>query len=400
MFDYKQKMIESIAEILKAYTNEMVGPWMLAYSGGKDSTVTAAQVLKMLLLLKPEQRTRRIYITSGQTHLDLTTDPTKQREIQRMKKLVTLFNLPVEIKELSGDIKEHLLFLWIGLGYPLASKANQYCTDRAKLQPQIKFEKEYAPVLKLLGVRSSESAARSSSIEKRRTSKYYGEGTIPTFMPIVNFTLEDVWAYLAIEKTPWGDAEEISQLYKDATGECGLSKRKAGGGEKADDPCGARFGCIVCPVVTIDKSTREMAKKHPWYQPYADIRDIMLEMYQKPENKAGHMRNGQETFYGEGTFNLRARMELFDLFVEAQQLNESIATRHGVEPQPIFTEELIEAIKDQWESDVKERPWLMDAGELGLFFEERPKGVKGKKGQIPGQMTWNHKFAKEPQEAS
>lgn len=391
MSDFELKIAESISEILKAYTSEEDGPWEVASSGGKDSTVMTALVFRALLMLKPEQRNRKIYIVSSQTHLDLTTDPTKQREFQKMQKVITLFNLPVEIVEVSADIKNNLLFLWLGKGYPLSSKANQYCSSRAKIEPMEKFEKVHKPVLKLLGVRKSESLSRSNSIEKHRTSEYYGDGKTHSFMPIVHFTLDDIWTYLAVKKLPWGDAEDISKLYKDATGECGLTRKKAGSGEKVDDPCGARFGCIVCPIVSIDKSTRETAKHNPWFQPYAEIRDIMIEMYKDTRNRAGYQRNGIETFDDEGNFSIRARMELFDLFMTAQQENERIANKYKAMPQPIFWDELIEQIKKQWEIDAKESPWLIDAKEIGLFFEQRPKGVRGRKGVIPGQMTWNEK---------
>lgn len=389
--EYKAKQMVAIAEILKSYTEDDGGGcWQVAYSGGKDSSVLTAILFKALLMLKPEQRKRKVYITTAQTNLDLTTDPTKQREIMRMRKVITLFNLPVEIVEVEGETEDNLLYLIVGMGYPLATKGALYCTDRMKLEPQAKWERENQPAKKLLGVRRSETTQRGESVDKHLTSEFYGVGNV--FMPIVHFTLDDIWGYLALEKTPWGDAEEVSQLYKDATGECGLSKRKAGKGEKVDDPCGARFGCIICPVVTIDKSTREMAKKFVWYQPYAETRDIMIEMYKKPQNKAGYMRNGQETFYGEGTFTIKARMELFDLFMTAQVENERLATKYGAEPQPILTEKLIAAIKRQWEKDRIDSPWLEDAVEIGMFFEQRPKGVKGRKGIIPGQITWNEKF--------
>lgn len=390
--DYKDKALVSIAEILKAYTSDEEGPWQVAYSGGKDSSVLTALVFRALLLLKPEQRKRMVYITSAQTNLDLTTDPTKQREIQRMKHVITLFKLPIKIVEVEGDVEDNLIFMIVGLGYPLATKGSLYCTDRMKLGPQAKWEKENKPIKKLLGVRRSETTQRGKSVDKHLSSEFYGDGNV--FMPIVHFTLEDVWGYLALEMTPWGDAEEVSQLYKDATGECGLSKRKAGKGEKVDDPCGARFGCIICPVVSIDKSTREMAKKHTWYQPYADIRDIMITMYKQPENKAGYTRNGDEMFYGEGTFTILARMELFDLFMKAQEENERISNSYGVDPQPIMIEVLINRIRQQWETDRINSPWLEDSVEIGLFFEQRPKGAKGKKNQVPGQITWNHNFDK------
>jgi hypothetical protein len=44
-------------------------------------------------------------------------------------------------------------------------------------------------------------------------------------------------------------------------------------GEKVDDPCGACFRLLICPVVTIDKSTCEMSKKYPWFEPFVEVKD-------------------------------------------------------------------------------------------------------------------------------
>lgn len=393
MSAYKPKMIEATAAILEAYTSGIVGTWQVAYSGGKDSTVTTALLFRALLMLKPEKRTRRVVITTAQTRLDFSTDPTKQREIQRMRQVIKLFNLPIEIAEVEADIENSFVFLVVGYGYCLPQgRTNRWCTERLKIEPQQKFVKQLNPSLTLIGVRMSESQNRMNSIKSYQVDKYYGENG--TFMPIVDFTLDDVWAYLYHEKTPWGDAEEISQLYKDATGECGLRKRKAGAGEKVDDPCGARFGCMTCPVVTIDKSSREMAKKYPWFQPYVELRDIMIQMYNEPDNRAGYRRNGVQMFYGEGNFNIRARMMLFDQFMQAQLDNEYLAQMHNVESQQIFfSDKLIARIQEQWKIDAEKSPWLLESEDIGLFFEQRPKGVKGGKKDVPGQLTWNTKSA-------
>lgn len=380
------KAMAALAEILKAYSSEEEGSWSIGYSGGKDSTVTVALVIKALLLLKAEQRKRDIYIVSAQTNLDLTTDPTKQREFEKIQKLIDKHSLPVVIKEVEAPVEKGFWYLVLGRGYPLPkNRVNKWCTDRLKIKPQEDFMKQHNPILTLIGVRKSESASRSESIAKHQTSKYYGDGTM---MPIVDFTLEDVWTYLAEEKTPWGDAEEISQIYKDATGECGLSNRKAGSDEDNSDACGARFGCIVCPVVKIDKSTQETAKKKPWLQPYADIRDEMIQMYKDPKNKAGYRRNGMYLGYGKGTFTVKARMILMNLVLEAQEMNKRIAKQYGVDPQPVLTPELIDLIHEQWKLDLKEFPHLEDAEELGEFYEVKRKAISGDY----FQLTWNENY--------
>lgn len=393
---YQSKALEAIAEILKAYTDVTDSrPWQIAYSGGKDSTVTTALMFRAMLALPRDRRKRKVYITSAQTGLDLTTDPTKQREYQKMQQLIDKHSLPVQLVETEPKLERSFLFLVLGKGYPLPknSRRDRWCTSIIKIEPQEKFMKQHFPALTILGVRSSESETRAASIENVQVSKYFGERTDKkgkvlsrTLMPIVDFTLEDVWGYLAEQGTPWGDAEEISQLYKDATGECGLRRRKAGGDEDNSDACGARFGCIICPVVKIDRSSQEMAKKKPWYQPYVDLRNIMIKMYEDPTNRSGTQRNGRKLAYGQGAFTVKARMKLLKLFLEAQDDNKRLALLYGMEPQPIIDDGMLALIQNQWQEDLQEKPWLEDGEELGLFYEEFIKGLNA------FQLTWNHLY--------
>lgn len=102
---YKEKTLEPSAEFLKAYTDPAdEGCWYIAYSGGKDSTVAAAEVMRIVMALPSEKRTRKVHIVSAQTTLDLTTDPTKQRKFERMRKSIAKHNLPFEIHETVNDL--------------------------------------------------------------------------------------------------------------------------------------------------------------------------------------------------------------------------------------------------------------------------------------------------------
>ena len=45
-------------------------PWLIGYSGGKDSTAVVELVYKMLLELSPEQRKKKVYIVSSDTLIE------------------------------------------------------------------------------------------------------------------------------------------------------------------------------------------------------------------------------------------------------------------------------------------------------------------------------------------
>lgn len=389
--DYKQKRLIAIGETLKAYTDEsQPGPWVVAYSGGKDSTVALDIIVRSLLQLrqyKPDALTRTIYLTTAQTHLDFVTDPLKQSELFKIKRLIQEKQLPIEVVEVSSPIEKSFIYLTIGRGYPLPkSRMNRWCTERLKIEPTQREHKNINPVMTVTGVRLSESSERRSRIESNQVSEFFYSDK--EFMPIVNFTLDDVWSYLVHEGMAWGDAEQLGQLYREATGECGLRQRKAGAGEKNDDPCGARTGCIICPVVTIDKSSQEFAKHNPWLQPYVGLRNLMIEMYKDPRNKAGRMRDGRVLEYGQGTFTVKARMKLYEAVRRAEQENEELARRYGVEPQTlIYSKELDNLIHMQWEEDLRECPWVEDAAEVGRFYETKIKGIT-----TGYQVVWNHLY--------
>lgn len=366
--DLEEKLRIATIETIKAYSDDSEGSWQIAYSGGKDSSVNASVIFRAVAMIAPEKRLRRLFLTTASTGVDFTTEPTKLRELEKMQSYIDKSGLPIEIVKVKPQPKDTFPFLVLGLGYPLPkSKRNRWCTDRMKIKPMRMARKYTQATRDALGVRLSESVQRRESIEKHQTSHYHGEEG--EFYPIIDFTLEDIWSYSAKYGYAWGDAEEVSNLYKEATGECGLRKKKAGADEKTDDPCGARFGCVVCPVVTIDKSTQQMAKTHPYFQPFVDLRNTMIDMYKKPRNKAGRMRSGKELCYGQGTFTVKARMKLYEEFMKAEEDHRLLCKMYGVEPQTMFTPELKRMIVDQWRQDLEEKPWLEDAPELGLFYE-------------------------------
>ena len=60
-------------------------PWMIGYSGGKDSTLLCHLVLEMLQSLKPEQRTKKVYIVTSDTMVE---NPIVQRYMHRMNEAI------------------------------------------------------------------------------------------------------------------------------------------------------------------------------------------------------------------------------------------------------------------------------------------------------------------------
>ena len=158
-----------IAEMRLVYQHDQ-RPWMLGFSGGKDSTLLCQLVFEMLHTLKPEERTKKIYVVTSDTMVE---NPIVKDYMYRMNAAINTASesehLNVEAHMLHPEIRQTFWSLVIGLGYPTPEAPGfRWCTERLKINPSNKFTydtiKKDGEIVILLGVRKAESAARSKSI--------------------------------------------------------------------------------------------------------------------------------------------------------------------------------------------------------------------------------------------
>lgn len=194
---------------------------------------------------------------------------------------------------------------------------------------------------------------------------------------------------LALSLLGWTSTRDVRQLYKDATGECGISapgnvEAKA----KSMEACGARFGCWLCPVVANDRSTEEMAKVHEWMEPLTEWRELQMKVYGdfkpiKPKGqsradrsadlrkweainerakqitKAGYNRAGKRMDDGKGTLTVEARKWLFERLVDTQNLVNRLRSYEGLAPISLISDEEVTRIFALWEEDERDYPHLL-----------------------------------------
>lgn len=68
MKEYNGKpLVEGLLEEIKHVYRSDNRPWVIGYSGGKDSTVVVHLVYQMLKNLRPEERHKTVYIVSSDT---------------------------------------------------------------------------------------------------------------------------------------------------------------------------------------------------------------------------------------------------------------------------------------------------------------------------------------------
>ena len=310
-------------------------PWIVGFSGGKDSTVVAHAVFEALLSIPPSQRTRPVHIVSNDTlvespfvmaHLD---DVTTQ-----IQHAVDGLGLPITVARTHPDLDKTFWVLLIGKGYPSPNSQMRWCTDRLKIQPTSGYIKEhisdFGAAIVVLGVRRTESVRRMQTIDRYENER--GTNLNPhssingayIFRPIVDLSTDDVWEILGSFAAPWGGThQKLFQLYRDAEGgECPvvLSKDEAPG-------CGtpnSRFGCWTCTVVEKDKSLQGFIDSgNDNFKPLVAFRDWLVDIRNDGARRSAIRRNGRLTFdltgkHIPGPFTIQARREILERLLAVQ----------------------------------------------------------------------------------
>jgi len=278
-------------------------PWVVAYSGGKDSTMTLQLVLETIAK-KPQ---KEVHILYADTKVE--PPPVIDNAIKLLRKINRLAKekgLPVKTKILYPEPKDNFFVLMLGKGYLPPTRWFRWCTERLKVRPIKRYLKElikkYRSCIVLLGMRLKESATRNSGLKKRGYSKWMpfeGVKGATIYAPILELSIEDVWTYLLDNEPPWGmDNQLLRTLYTGGNTSCSLF-------------CGGiRFGCWVCTVVNKDKCTEGLAKipGWEWLENFLSYRDLMLEVRGKPKNRVWRQNNGRRYL---GPLNIHARKFLY-----------------------------------------------------------------------------------------
>lgn len=322
-------------EIITEYLNcEQCYPWIVTFSGGKDSTLVAHLVFEVLLTLPPNMRKRQVYFVSNDTLVESPLVVRHMRsELSRIVKAAEILKLPIHGEVTVPKLRETFWTLLIGKGYPSPNRTMRWCTDRLKIQPTSQFildkVAQNGAVIIILGVRKDESSTRKASIESYqnlKNSNLTPHSSLPNafvYRPIVDLITDDVWEFLASNNPPWGGTHnDLIRLYREAAGgECPivLSQEDAPG-------CGtnsSRFGCWTCTVVNKDKSLQgfvDVGKTE--YQPLIDFRDWLVEIRNKPEYRQLERRNGTVTIkdgkHIPGPFTIEARRMILEKLLAIQ----------------------------------------------------------------------------------
>ena len=287
-------------------------PWVIGYSGGKDSTCALQLIWKSIAKIPASDRTKPIFVLSSDTLVETPVIVNYIDEtLAAINEAAQAQDMPITARKVTPEVSDSFWVNLIGRGYPAPSNHFRWCTERLKIDPANAFIKqqvaEFGEVVMILGVRASESATRAQvmSLHKIDGTHLSRHSTLPgafVFTPIEAFSVDDVWSFLLQNKSPWGsDNRDLLAMYRNAqAGECPLVV------DKQTESCGnSRFGCWVCTVVTKDKAMEAMIDNgEEWLEPLLELRDELAatqDPARKREFRSFKRRTGAVTFVGEST---------------------------------------------------------------------------------------------------
>jgi len=362
--DRIQERVHSIQEMYLADER----PWVVGYSGGKDSTVVVQLVFQALQTLPSNKLHKKVYIISSDTLVEtpLIISSISQTLMKIQNRALEL-DLPIETHKVRPEPTKSFWASLIGKGYPSPRQKFRWCTDRLKIDPANKFildkVSQFGEVIMVLGVRDSESATRSQvmnshTFEGKTLMRHSSLNNAYVYAPIRDFNIDDVWSYLLHEDSPWGnDNHALLALYQNSQsgGECPLIVDKEI--KESAGSCGnSRFGCWVCTVVVQDKALIGFIESgEEWLEPLLRFRNWLSEIRDRPDYRRKHRLDGKVYFVGQGEdrkqglgpFTLEARRIILQKLLETQQ-----QVQNPYDPDyKLIHEEELKVIRKMWISD-------------------------------------------------
>lgn len=281
---------------LKAIVMEQPTSLLVAYSGGKDSTVVASLALAALAELAQEGR-----LPADVEHLVATSNtgienPVIERHVGQHLGAMRAFGrthaIPLQAKWAMPSLAESWQVSVLGgrrqMAWPSEGQS-QYCSVDWKIKPIDMLKRQHAKSLPkgvrqvtLLGSRFEESARRAANMQDQgaASSVVEHQGRLLAY-PIADWTTSDVWDYILFAQ-PLGQGgpfpsyaatlADVLEIYNSANGECSIV-----GDSGKRTPCGARTGCWTCPYAgKFDESLTNMAKDHPEMEPLLALRQHIV----------------------------------------------------------------------------------------------------------------------------
>lgn len=282
---FKKTLAALMAEVTALYTSDDI-PWVIGYSGGKDSTAALQLIWLALSQLPQKDRQKPVHVISTDT---LVENPIValwvSKSLEKMGAEAETQGLPLSPHRLTPNPTNTFWVNLIGRGYPAPRPKFRWCTERLKIMPSTHFissvVQKHGEAILVLGTRKAESVARARVMErfeeKRVRVRLSPNSSLPNsfvYTPLEDWSNDDVWMFLMQVRNPWGyNNKDLLTMYQGASagGECPLVV------DTTTPSCGdSRFGCWVCTLVEKDKSMHAMIQndeEKEWMLPLLELRN-------------------------------------------------------------------------------------------------------------------------------
>jgi len=299
-------------------------PWLVGFSGGKDSTMLASLVFDAVLSVPPDKRAKPISVVCTDTRVEIPAIVEMvEGSLDKMRKCSEQHGLGIDVNLLKPPSEQSFWVNLIGRGYPPPNRTFRWCTQRMKIDPVNVFVQQrlghWGEAILHLGARRAESSTRAqvmAGIEVRNGLRRHQDlPRVWVSNPIEYLSTEEVWAYLLQRPNPWGgDNRPLYKLYANASNsECPIQI------DRSTPSCGnSRFGCWTCTVVERDKTSEGLlASGDERMEKLIEFRETLL-YYRDPANGKRDMKrmNGNE---GPGPLTISARRELLTQLIKLQE---------------------------------------------------------------------------------
>lgn len=312
-------------------------PWLIGFSGGKDSTLLCCLLFEMLKKLEKNKIKKKVYIVSSDT---LVENPIVCKYMHKMSQMIGEYGKQYKIQSdiIYPRIEETFWSKVIGLGYPTPEPPGfRWCTERLKIHPMNDYTlnviKNNGEIVLLTGVRKAESSYRAASIRSREIE---GKLLIPhseienayMYNPLTEIPNDIVWEYLlkGNATSPWGsDNKYLFTLYQGEN--LGEESSVVGEIDKDRIPVtgNSRFGCWICTMVKEDKSLKNFIDHgEDWLVPLRNFRNWLVELRSDPKAREQKRRNGSmyrkaDGKIGLGPFTMQARVQILEKLLKLQK---------------------------------------------------------------------------------
>lgn len=281
--DYRMSVGECVERTVANMTAHATSydHWILAYSGGKDSS-TAVTLIATLLEMGALPRPKTLTVMYADTRMEL---PPLQAAARVM--MDRLRALGIDVVEVCAPMDDRFFVYMFGRGVPPPSNTFRWCTPQIKVEPMTaaigaRVGQLGGRALTITGVRRGESAARDQriSLSCSRNGAECGQGWLQTdlpgaltdtFAPIDHWTLCNVWDWLKVF-APWAEF-----------GAWPTAMIADGYGDEED----MRTGCVGCNLISHDGALAAVLKLPNWSHlaPLLGLKMLYTELRQPRHRK-------------------------------------------------------------------------------------------------------------------